>query len=240
VAREVCDEPGAEESICGIVETEMTVATLTIAEKDLVQAAFSLGPSALIESGMSAEDVKSFLERPDVKRELQILVHEYEHQDALNALTRFTARRRLARLSQRAIDVLEQSLRGPEYVRVGNGVMLDLQGRPILRNPEPTSNQQRAATEILDRLDVKKVEAATITNPEAMFQQDSARQIDVVSDPAHVTEEQRTMSREKVRKVIETLSKNMTTHLTEAQKLLSGKSRKTPRKQDAPESPAKG
>jgi hypothetical protein len=184
---------------------------LTSAEQALIRNAFYQGPAALLEHGFSAEDMTAFLRRPEVIREINLLNKEYEEQGSFHDRTKFTARRSLARLLNGATAVLARGLAGPVYRRDPDGnIMLDNRGNPILRDPEPTSGQIQSAKEVFNQLgvsDERGIAARAFgsdVNVTLMLQaaEETAK---LSEDPNLVTEEQRSLSREKVRNAIDIL-----------------------------------
>lgn len=192
---------------------------LTPEERTLVEQIASLGPVILFEQGMSEEDAQAFMDRPEVKAYLERFALEVQHQDVLGTLTRFSARRQLARLVPESIEVLRRALVGPMYrfERVfdkdGNEtiqVRRDLGGNsPLVDIPEPTSNQLRAAGEVLDRVGVipaQKLEARiSVSSVSEIMQREQVIDTTFAVNPETESYEQQTLSRERVRNVLEIL-----------------------------------
>lgn len=189
-------------------------------ERSLIQRTFAQGPSALFEEGYSEEEVKQFLAREDVRAMFVTLEREMDLQDSLLIRQRYVARRQLNRLSPGAIAVLGQALAGPQYLMTAdeNGtpvIQKDANQRPIIRRPEPTPTQMRAAEVILESLGVPQQKAkndgqgATDVNVEILFKGDAKAIVEVEDDPEHVKESQRALSRERVRTVIHRLAQKV-------------------------------
>lgn len=229
------------------------VKTLSDKDRQLIEYLVLGGPEALIDLGMKPSQVNAFMERPEVKAALETINAEFNHQDVVQNLTRFAARRRLARLIPDSIEVLEDALRGPTYARekytdaAGNQhivVRQDIQGKPIVQIPEPTRNQVKAATEVLDRTGVgsfdKFGERLPSMNLANLLKQENVGEVSVELDPKLDTAEQQSLSREKVRVVIEMLSDKVsklrdTTAGKSLLKAISGK----PKKKTKPKSKTK-
>jgi hypothetical protein len=183
---------------------------LTDEERALTRNAFHQGPAALIEAGFTPEEMGAFLRRPEVVGELNLLTKEFEEQKHLGDRAKFMARRNLSRLVNGATAVLARSLAGPRYARDNKGqILLDARGHPVLVEPETTPIQLRAAESVLDKLGVADqkgvfADVAGDVNVTLMLQAaEETMRLD--DDPELVTDEQRALSREKVRNIIELL-----------------------------------
>lgn len=209
------------------------------------------GPEALVEIGLSLTQVKDFMERPEVKAKLESINTEFNHQDVVTSLTKFATRRKLARMIPDSLDVLRNALAGPVYAQeevvdtAGNEftvVRHDIQGNPIIRIPEPTRNQLKAAAEVLDRtgvVSVNKNERLPSMNINLLLKQEQISDIQIEMDPELTTSEQQSLSREKVRNVIEKLSKGLNKVVTgekvkELKSTLTGKKPKKKAKKAEP------
>lgn len=183
---------------------------LTDEERSLVRRAFQEGPGVLLEENYSAQDVNAFLMREDVRAELSVLSAEFNNQEALFGRAKFVAKRQLAKLSTSAVAILAQALGGPRYVIGQDGqLVLDARGNPLLKYPEPTSNQLRAAETILERVGVEAkmaVNTTADTNLSKMFRPvDDVNVRRITHDEKLQTEQERIQSREKIRVAIEKL-----------------------------------
>lgn len=181
---------------------------LTEADRQLLQRTFAVGPAALAEEGYSLADAHAFLARPEVQEAWAALQREFDKQEVVFGHTKFVLRRQLTRLGPGATAILASALTGPKYARDKGGTILtDAKGHPILEEPEPTFGQLHAAKEVLDRLDVaaRAKDEGARTNINILFQQDRRERVALAVDPALESEEQRALSRERVRNVIESL-----------------------------------
>lgn len=190
----------------------MVQSGLSQKERELVARIASLGPSVMFEMGMDTVAAHDFMSRKEVRAELERLNQEFNHQDVIQALTRFNAKRQLARLVPESVDVLRKALAGPTYVRGPDGkpkISL-LDGDFAVEEPEPTATQMRAAAEVLDRVGVagaNKMERIPNLNLNVLFKGEEAASVAVeVEDQSLQTEEQRALSRERVRNFILMLS----------------------------------
>ena len=192
---------------------------LTTDERSLVRRVFTAGPALLFEEGYESEQAKSFLERSDVQEELSILGKELDHRDALDARARFSGKRYLARLVPAAAVVVGRAIAGPAYVRDKLGRPLaDAKGRLIVQEPEPTAGQLHGAEMVLDAFGIggnRQDHAGDVSISLNL----SAKQATVTleEDPSYVSEEQRSLSRERIRTALELL---MTKAVPEAQQKL--------------------
>jgi hypothetical protein len=184
---------------------------LSSTDKKLVEAAFQFGPAGLIERGLSSSDIEEFLARPEVRSMLHLLEREFNNQEVLDAASKFISRRKLSRLSPRAIEILEHTLEGPEYVRNSDGSLaLDESGRPRIRRPTPTKAQFSAARDILDRVGLaptSKDRINTGVNVSVLLKSGGSDIIEVENEErqSKLTAEERATSRERVRNVIDEL-----------------------------------
>ena len=192
---------------------------LTPEERTWIEQLASLGPSILFEKGMSEVEAQAFMDRPEVKAHLERFAMEVQQQDVLGALTRFSAKRQLARLVPDSVEVLRRALVGPMYafetvfdsqgnegIRVRRTVGKDT---PQIDIPEPTSNQLRAAAEVLDRVGVQgaaklegRVSTAAVSE---IMQREQVIDTSFAVNPETDSYEQQTLSRERVRNVLEIL-----------------------------------
>lgn len=193
---------------------------LTDQEIALIRETFARGPAPLIEAGYDEAAMQAFFSRSDVVEYFQALDAELEHADALEIRTRFMVKRNLSKMSGAAVAVLGRSMAGPRYLRVpsehkdqhGEPIMAiatNATGRPILREPEITPVQLRAAEATLDYLGtapgrVRPAMDADL-NIKILFDQGKPK-IAIDDDPAHEREEEKAFSRERVRNVISILA----------------------------------
>lgn len=197
---------------------------VTPAERQLIHRIFAQGPSALAEAGYDGDTAQAFLRRDDVQREWAALQREFDSQEIVFGHTRFVLRRQLTRLGPGALAVLGTALAGPEYARNASGTILtDAKGHPILVEPEPTPTQMIAARDILDRLDVEGAakEEPLRANINILFQKERAEKITLPIDPALGSEEERALSRERIRNVIAVLHERLPTLRDAAATLLA-------------------
>ena len=189
---------------------------LTQAERAAIELVFMRGPASLLEDGWGAEQIAEFLTKPEVRTCLEAMLVEFGGQEVTNARVRYGLRRGVTRLAPDALKVFQQALAGPQYLRNKSGkVIVGLHG-PIVEEPQPTSNQLRASLELLDRLglppesrDVHRERAPNTLNVNALMGSPvDVKVIDgVVSEKG--THEQRVLSRERVRGVIDALTKKL-------------------------------
>lgn len=184
--------------------------TLTEDEVTLVNLAFFEGPSALVEAGMTTEVARVFFERDDVQSELGILKRELDHHDALKARAKFFTRRSLHRLIDPATAVLTMSLAGPKYVRDKKGVVQrDSRGNFMVMQPEPTNVQVQAAKTVLSGVGLNDFRIASDPGSDnqldVLFRRtEEARNVDY--EVLGQTEEERILSRERIRTAISKLA----------------------------------
>ena len=196
---------------------------LTTEERLWIEQVAALGPSILFEHGMDEAQAKAFMERPEVLGYLERLAAEVQHQETLGALTRFSAKRQLSRLVPESVRILRDALAGPSYSfrtvydsQLGEHrvqVERDLGGKPVIRIPEPTNNQLRAATEVLDRVGVtgqaKLGERVTPSAVTDLVHREEVVDSTFAINPDAESYEQQTLSRERIRNVLELLKKRL-------------------------------
>ena len=203
--------------------------SLSDEDRDLAHELFARGPGALRDSGWTDEQINNFLQRPEVQKEVNLLFHEYESREAMEARVVFNIRRRLRKSAHKAISVLDKSLDGPTYKRDLKGhVEYDEKGRPLEKEPEPTRTQFNAAQEVLDRLGVVVPEGVSI-NLDDIF--DTAPMKEVPDElTQYEDEEERAASYERLRTAMEELAPHISeirdTIDRERQKRESAKTRK--------------
>ena len=212
----------------------------------LVEALFVQGPAALLEAGMTRDEAVAFYRSPPVALAMMELDREYTHHTTLHAHAKFAAERGLHRLLPDAVEVYAQAVQGPVYARDAEGhVLNDDNGYAVFATPEPTPVQVRAARTILDGCGVAdpKVIAASAgeANMKLLFAGTEEETVVVESDPSLVTEEQRALSRERVRNVILSLIPELEGARKEAsQKIGLGKETPTRLKRKTPPRRKKG
>jgi len=190
---------------------------LTDDQIHLVERVFMRGPMVLIEAKWSAEEIKDFLDNPEVRQHLELLVSEFNTQDAAHARVRFGIRRGIARLGRDAVGVYEKALSGPRYLRNNHGdVITGMHGNPIVLEPEPTPVQVKIASEVMDRLGVtpegrSPLADRSVPDVNVKVIVGAARTVsaEVLEDPEATTVEDKALSRERIRNVIEVLSEKL-------------------------------
>ena len=180
-------------------------------DRNLVHRAFANGPASLTEVGIPLGEIATFLVRPDVQEEWLVLTMEYRGQHTLTATRKFMILRQLSRFAEGAAYVMGRGLAGNQYARDANGnIERDARGFPIITDVEISPVQLRSAEGILDRLGVtatgRHEQSAAIATTETLFKQLSDVESRYKDDPLLVTEEQRAISRERVRNMILRLS----------------------------------
>lgn len=185
---------------------------LTEQESLLVRRLFAQGPSALFEEGFTTAQLDEFMSRAEVKRELHLLEQELKHKDILEQRSRFLTRRTMSRLTGGAVAVLGRAMQGPVYVRDNEGnILRDNEGRLRIAEAGIDRTQLDAAKTVLDTLGIGDPKVVTLqdVNVTAILRQhvDAEAKAAAVldQDPALVKEEQRVLSRERLRNVIQKL-----------------------------------
>jgi len=188
---------------------------LTIADRKAIELVFMRGPSGLLEEGWTTDEIAEFLQKDEVRQCLEAMLVACSGQETASARVRYGLRRGMTRLAPEALDVFRKALAGPKYLRNKQGkIMIGLHG-PLVEEPQPTSNQLRAALELLDRLglppesrDVHRERAPHTLNVNVITgAQDKKTIAEVLSDEG--THEERVLSRERVRGVIDALTKKL-------------------------------
>lgn len=194
--------------------TELSLEVLGKEDAELVGQVFSNGPSILIERGWSPSRIQDFLRRPVVVQQMQLLGIELQHQESLDLRNRFMVQRRLRRSSDQAVATLERALIGdvPELDDNENQ-LVDEHGRLLYTVHAPTEQQYDAATQILDRLGCRPLLArdlagmgsdADVTLLLTRAAEDAA--VKLVEDTEKASYSERSLSRERVRVVMEKLA----------------------------------
>ncbi len=182
-------------------------------EKNLILEYFTSGPAIFAEVGYSDEQRVNFLQRPDVVAALSLLRQEHEASLVLDSRLQFVGKRSLSRLLQPAVAVMTQALIGPEYHTDKDGkIVNDPQGNPLLVNPELTRTQFNAAQDVMNRLGVshsdrfRPIMTANAKADTLFKERDSDDVALVESGERNQTTEERSLSHERVRNLIELLS----------------------------------
>ena len=208
---------------------------LTTEERNHIEVAFMRGPAALLEEGWNPDMIQQFFDRADVRIEVEELIKEFRGKDAHEARLKYGLKRQLSRLGQGATAILGAALAGPIYARdQESNIIMDAKGHPVLREIGPTRNQLVAATEILDRVGVAPANRLTqgVGGSTGQIQinltvgGDERLKIDIADDPTHTTVEEKALSRERCRNVIEVLSKKLPKFRETARKALPFKKKK--------------
>lgn len=117
---------------------------LTDEEADLCRNIVTFGPEYLRSTKKwTANRMKDFLNRAEIKRELEMLRRQYEDRGGLQERTQFFAQLRVNGMVPAALSVLARALRG-EY-RDDTGTV----------RPAPTAQQLDAAKEVLERANIQ-------------------------------------------------------------------------------------
>lgn len=184
---------------------------LTANEKRLAHAAFYRGPEVLLSEGYTRDSLAAFAERKDVQEYWLQLKREYDIHEGLRARSKFAALRNLHAMIDPASAVLAQALAGPEYLRDQRGIIQrDAQGRPMLVHAEVSQRQLHAARFVIDSVGVSdhKIQGDAASDPSLKLLFASAEEDATVldDDPLLTTEEQRALSRERIRNALFRLS----------------------------------
>lgn len=199
--------------------------------------AFTKGPGALVDAGLTVQQIQEFLSRPGVQAYTKILEAEFQHQEALDLRQRFAVRRRLARSADQAVDILEQALEGnvPEKDANGNPLM-DASGHVRWKHREPSEMQYDAASQLLDRLGCRPIGSKDLTGMGSdanvgvlLTKAAEEATIRLVEDTAKASPAERSLSRERVRIVMEKLAAKVAVGHDKIEQLL-GKSQRAIRK----------
>lgn len=180
-------------------------------DRKLIHQCFLRGPRALLEAGMTREEIRDFYANPEARNYQNLLQSEHEFDAIFTARARTVTRRDLSQLAQPAAAVLARALSGPDYLFIqdheGNEVLaIGPKGRPIIRRPEPTQTQVRAAEKVLEGLGVLFAPNKIVMElaGEANIRLDSGvSNAAIVAHAEATTPSDRARSREKVRQFIE-------------------------------------
>lgn len=161
----------------------------------------------MIDAGYSADQVRAFFARDDVAAEMDALDREFKHAPAFEARTRYQTRRGLSQLSPGAVGLLARAMAGPKYARgPNNEILRDARGFPILQEAEVTSAQLRAAEIVVDAVGGSDGKADHIRGDVQIGVLIAAEAtVTIEHDPAATTEEQKALSRERMRNAIDRL-----------------------------------
>lgn len=159
-----------------------------------------------MDEGWTIERVREFFARPEIREYHQTVQREYAHAPVIEARIRYNLVRELAVLGDRAVEVLEQALRGPLYMRgPNNEVLLDNDGEPLLADAAPDRDRIEAAKEVLSRLGVGPKIVYIEGDLDRLFERiEDADDVPEV-DPSLETEAEQVISRERVRTAMERL-----------------------------------
>lgn len=185
--------------------------TLSDSEANLVLLAFYQGPQALVQARMSEEQIRAFIERPEVQAELARLKREFDLHEGLRARAKFAATRAVHALVEPASTVLLSALIGPRYSKDKKGNYLrDANKRLIVDEPEPTKGQLRTAWLIMRGAGIEndrvRGDPSTDPNTKLLYSGTNAAAFQLPDDPLYETEEARAASRERIRNTIEALA----------------------------------
>lgn len=184
---------------------------LTEQERRLATLTSYLGPAVLIEEGWSTEAIAAFIARQDVQDVWKLLKREFDIHEGLRARAKHAALRNMFRMIDPASAVLAQALAGPEYRRDEKGnIVTDPSGKPLLVTAEITPVQLRAAETVLESAGVRdhriRGDAATDPSLKLLFSVSDERTVSIEDDPEHDTDEQKSLTRERMRIAIEKLA----------------------------------
>lgn len=218
---------------------------LTDQERRLVRDLFAGGPAVLLDEGLSIDQITEFLSREDVAAELRLLETEFNHRDTLEARTRFMTRRALGRLGPAAAAVLGRALAGHVYARGSDGnILRDSKGNLVVRDAGPDGIQVASARAIMDKLGVDDPRLVThpggggsSTDIETVIRDQLAdeEKVKVVlkEDPNLKTEEEKALSRERIRTAIDKLMPKLRERLEDKSGQPQGQSARRRRKAQA-------
>lgn len=205
-------------------------------ERSLVQRVWSQGVAPLYEEGFDADAIRVFLHRHDVQAEMQLLDQEHKHLKTIEARRRYITTRNMAKLSDGATAVIARAMAGPRYVRnpETGQILNDANGNPIVEQAEMTPMQMRAAEAVLDALGVgdhrKGNEPVHVEALQLNVMVETTEEApDIEYDPDAVSEDQRALSRERVRNAILQLMPGIEDMRTEVQKSMAVKKPKRKR-----------
>lgn len=190
-------------------------------EADIVRHLFTRGVDALLEQGWSPEQVNEFLDRPDVEVEARRIVEEYNDRRDRVERVRYDATRRLAKHVTAAVDVIGEALKGPEYERDEKGHLISGKTGPMVSNPEPTTNQLKAAKEVFERIGIGPEVTLSLEITAEMVLGRAKTAVAIARDPQAENEVDEMHSREKARKVISGLESCLPKLLESAAKKLT-------------------
>jgi hypothetical protein len=180
-------------------------------EADLARLAFMRGPAALLDAGYTAEAIQDFIARPAVRDLMAALASEYKNEEILFGRARFMAKRDMLPAIPDAVRVLRAAIVGPTYARdPQGGIVRDSRGRPVILNAID-DQQLVAANQLLDRVGVgdKKSVSSQDVNVNVLFTGASEARDMVAKSGENMTHEQRVISRERMRAVVEALAPHL-------------------------------
>jgi hypothetical protein len=187
-----------------------TPVALTPPELALLDEVFMHGPSVLKDAGWSSEQVSAFLSRPEIRLYFTDLLSDYNAQEIHALRTKFVTRRRLSRLSGASVATLRDALRGRLYKRNTDGsIAVDPEThKPIIMEYEPDPLQVAVARDVLDRVgvhDKQTLEKGPDVSLSIILGADERSAVKLEYAPGLETEQERALSRERVRTAIEKL-----------------------------------
>lgn len=209
---------------------------MTDQDKKLATVAFTGGPSALLEEGMTVAEVKAFIGRPEIHQYMQALDAELPIHQSLMDRQKFVAKRALARLAPQAVQLLADAMRGIEYEKDADGnIVMEVTTkgkgrtaeeikRPKIKHIPPADYQVEAAQDVLDRIGVNEksaVDAGTSVSVKLMFDDAQKSGVEIPYASTHMTEKQKVASRERLRTVMEKLYGKMTAVQQEMKALIA-------------------
>lgn len=184
-------------------------------ERALVRECWASGPGPLIERGLSPDQIRDFLARPEVRTEVALLDAEFKNSKTLEARVKYVARRNLSRMVDVASSTLLRAMVGHVYMRheQTGAILTDERGNPRIMQVAPNASQIRAAEAVLEAAGVSNPKivvdrAASDVQPLALLE--SAENVfDIELDPTHTDAEQQALSRERIRTTLDILLKRL-------------------------------
>jgi len=191
-------------------EVAIAQAQLSPEERGVVVELFSRGASVLVELGWTITQVSDFLNRPEVRTQLDLLKHEFDNQEAIQSRVQFSTKRGLARLAPTAVSTLNRAMAGPTYIRDPEGrIMQDRHGNPLTRDAGITPTQLRAAEKVMECLGIEskvRIDIRADSNLDVLMKpaEIASARIDV-EDTGGLDPKEQALARERVRNLIEKL-----------------------------------
>lgn len=161
---------------------------LTHEEEEVCRNVMMFGPEYLRSTRKwNAVKVKSFLERAEIKREIETLRRQYEDRSGIQERTQFFAQVKVNSMVPAALNVMARALRG-EYKDPTDGHLV----------PAPTPQQVSAAQDILDRANIQGSKYAGNDSVPSI----DARSVQIAIGGAVDSHSLDSKSREKVRNIL--------------------------------------